>query len=211
MRTPSRIGLFGGAFDPVHHGHIAVASLARECLELSLVLFAPGGLPPHKQCTVHASAAHRLAMLELAIGHTEGFTIYRGEIDRPGPSYTVDTVRELRGTYPGAELVLIVGSDNLPEIPTWHRYRELLKMVRLCVVHRPGHSLKRPDALRDADVMGIDSPEWGLSSSQVRTLVWQGRSCNGLIPPAVRRYIDEHRLYVDRQDRRSRPRYAHDT
>jgi len=212
MPHPERIGLFGGAFDPVHNGHLAVAALARETLALPRVLFAPAGLPPHKQTTVHAPAVHRLAMLELALDGVVGCEIYRGELERPGPSYTIDTVRALKSGCPTTEIVLIVGSDNLAEIATWRRYRDLLREVTLGVVHRPGYALRRPAALAQATILRIDSPEWGISSTMVREFVRQARSCAGLLPPGVREYIDTYGLYRGRQSPGRRPRrHVHET
>jgi nicotinate-nucleotide adenylyltransferase len=190
-----RLGVFGGSFDPVHNGHLAVAALAREHLGLQTVLFVPAGLPPHKLDVVRAPAAHRVAMLRAALAGEPGCVIYRGELLRSGPSYTLDTVRGLLRRYPGRELYLIVGSDTLAEIPTWHRYRELLGRVTLAVAHRPGYGLRPPPQLRGARVVRVPSPEWGVSSTQVRSYLAAGRSCAGLLPRSVRNYVRRHGLY----------------
>jgi len=190
-----RLGVFGGSFDPIHNGHLSVAALARERLGLGTVLFIPAGLQPHKRDVVQAPARHRLAMLRAALAGERACVIYRGELRRPGPSYTLDTVRSLRRRYPGRELFLIVGSDNLAEIRTWHRYRELLGLVTLAVAHRPGYGSRRPSGLRGARIVRIPSPESGVSSTQVRALLAAGRSCAGLLPRAVRGYIRRHGLY----------------
>jgi nicotinate-nucleotide adenylyltransferase len=193
--TGPRLGVFGGSFDPVHNGHLAVAALAREYLGLATVLFVPAGLPPHKLDAVRAPARHRAGMLRAALAGEPGCVIYRGELKRPGPSYTLDTVRGLQRRYPGRELYLIIGSDNLAEIPTWHRYRELLGIVTLAVAHRPGHGFRRPPQLRGARVVRVPSPQWGVSSTQVRSYLAAGHSCAGLLPRPVRDYIRRHRLY----------------
>ncbi|MBD3242587.1 MAG: nicotinate (nicotinamide) nucleotide adenylyltransferase [Chitinivibrionales bacterium] len=200
IMSESRLGLFGGSFDPVHNGHIAVASLAREFLGLSRVVFIPACIPPHKQRTVHAPAEHRLAMLERALaGKDEAFTIYRGELERRGPSYSIDTIEELLHDYPGAEICFIVGSDNLTEIPTWHRYRDIVARVNLCVAHRPGYSGNPPPELDGATITEMPSPEWGISSTMIRALIAQGYSCDGLLPWGVRGYVEEHGLYGARR------------
>ncbi len=191
-----RLGLFGGSFDPVHNGHIAVAALAREFLELSQVVFIPARIPPHKKRTVHASAAQRLAMLEVALSsRQEIFSIYRGELEREGPSYSIDTIEALRAENPDAEICFIVGSDNLTEIPTWHRYRDILARVTLCVAHRPGYAGTPAGELSEATIVDLPSPEWGISSTMLRDFLERGYSCEGLLPAGVRGYAAQHELY----------------
>ena len=193
--THTRLGVFGGSFDPIHNGHLAMATLAREHLGLSHVLFVPAGVPPHKRRTVHAPAEHRLAMLERALDGLGQCSVYRGELDRDGPSYTVDTLAAIADEHPGAELFFLIGSDNLTEIRTWHRYRDILSAVTLCVAHRPGHAARRPRELAGARVTRCPSPEWGVSSTMVREYISRGHSCAGLVPPAVRDYIEREGLY----------------
>lgn len=191
-----RFGLFGGSFDPVHNGHIAVAALAREFLELSQIIFIPARIPPHKKRTVHASAKQRLAMLELALSsRQEAFTIYRGELEREGPSYSIDTIEAFLADSPDAEICFIVGSDNLTEIPTWHRYRDILARVTLCVAHRPGYAGAPPAELAQATIVDLPSPEWGISSTMLRELLGRGYTCDGLIPASVRSFVARHGLY----------------
>ena len=190
-----RLGVFGGSFDPIHNGHLAMAALAREHLALSHVLFIPAGVPPHKKHTVHAPADHRLAMLQLAFKGVPGTSVYRGEVDRDGPSYTVDTLAAISLDHPEAELFFLIGSDNLAEVPTWRRYREILSSVILCVSHRPGHASRRPSELAGARIVHCPSPEWALSSTMVRAYISEGHACAGLLHPAVRSYIDEKGLY----------------
>ncbi len=189
------IGILGGSFDPVHNGHLAIASLVRDHLRLPTILFIPAALPPHKSLTVHATAEQRLAMLELATEQVRGTRVHRCEIERGGTSYTVDTLMSLRGEYHGQELFYIIGSDNLAEIPTWHRYREILSMVTLCVVHRPGYSMRPGAAVADARITSMPSPEWGVSSTMVRRYLLQDYSCEGLVPRSVLCYIRDHGLY----------------
>lgn len=189
------IGVFGGIFDPVHNGHLAIAALSRDFFALSKILFIPSGTPPHKP-TVGASAACRLAMLELAIRHESSFCIRDEEVTRGCTSYTIDTLHNVHSEFPGHPLYFIIGSDNLREIETWRRYRDILKMVTLCVAHRPGYSLKTPRSLTSiASIIPFPSPEWGISSSMVRAYLARGYSCRYLVPAPVLKFIRENRLY----------------
>jgi nicotinate-nucleotide adenylyltransferase len=191
----SAIGVLGGIFDPLHNGHIALASLACDQLGLDTLYLVPAGVPPHKACSVRASAAHRLAMLRLATAGDKRLRVYGGEVRRGGISYTVDTLRELRRLHPASSILFVIGSDNLAEIPSWRCYREILSMVTLCVAHRPGHPLRRPPALVRAAVRTLCGPEWGVSSTMVRDYLARGCTCRGLVPEPVRRYIARHGLY----------------
>jgi nicotinate-nucleotide adenylyltransferase len=188
------IGILGGIFDPLHHGHLAVAALARDYFTLPQILFVPSGRPPHKS-TIGASAADRLAMLKLAVRHEPSFTIGDEELKSQNVSYTFDTLTTLRKTFPGRPFYFIVGSDNLHEIETWHCYREVLKMVTLCVAHRPGYSLKPPPSLASARICPFPSPKWGISSTLIRSYLAKGYSCSHLIPECVAEYIRKKNLY----------------
>lgn len=193
--TTKRLGVFGGSFDPVHNGHVSVAALAREHLGLSSMLFVPAGVQPLKRNSVVASSAQRLTMLKLAVGDLHGARILRTELRRKGPSYTVDTVAELTEAYPGHEICLVIGSDNLADITAWHRYREILSRVRLCVAHRPGYAMRSPRELAGVRITCLPSPEWGVSSTMIRRMVREGHSCAGMVPEMVRGYIQRHGLY----------------
>ena len=188
------LGILGGVFDPVHEGHLAVAAAARDFLGLERLLLVPSGTPPHKR-SVTASARHRLAMLKAAVRSRPGLQIYDKEIRRRGYSYTVDTLRELSRIHPGRPLYFIVGSDNLREIETWYRYREILAMVTLCVTHRPRFRVAVPPALKGARILLFPSPESPASSTLVRKCLAKGESCRGLVAPAVASYIKRHGLY----------------
>ena len=138
-----RIGILGGTFDPIHLGHLAIAEAARDALGLERVLFLPAGSPPHKPAGVDAPAADRVAMVELAIAGHPGFELSRIEVDRPGPSYTVDTVERIAAAERAAgrepDLVLILSVETLAELPEWHEPARLLAACRVAVVPRPGH------------------------------------------------------------------------
>lgn len=192
--SKNALGVLGGIFDPLHNGHLALAALARDYFSLPQILFIPSGRPPHKS-TVGASASHRLAMLQRAVRDEPAFGIWDEEIRRNRTSYTFDTLLKLRHEFPGRPLYFILGSDNLQEIESWHRYREVLKMVTLCVAHRPGHSIKPPPSLASARICPFPSPEWGISSSLIRAYLAQGYSCRYMIPECVAGYIKEKRLY----------------
>jgi nicotinate-nucleotide adenylyltransferase len=200
--TPPRaaagpIGVLGGIFDPVHNGHLAVAALARDYFGLSKVLIIPAGCPPHK-AHVGASAAERVAMLRLAIKKEPMFDLRTDELRRRGVSYSFDTLCKLTGEFCGRPLHFIIGSDNLPEIEVWYRFREVLRMVTLCVAHRPGYPMKIPRSLRSARISIFPSPEWGVSATMVREYVSRGYSCRHLVPEAVAAYIAKKRLYTKR-------------
>lgn len=189
------IGVFGGIFDPVHFGHLATARLACDFFHLGTIIFIPAGVPPHKRATVAASPKHRLAMLERALAPLPDAVIWDREITSTEISYTIDTLGELREVYPDCPLHFIIGADNLHEMSTWHRCRELLDMVTLCVADRPGFSMETPDALAGARIEMFPSPSWGLSSTQLRAYLANGYSCQYLLPDAVCEYISDNALY----------------
>ena len=189
------IGVLGGIFDPVHFGHLAIARLACDFFHLDKIVFIPAGVPPHKQTTVTASPEHRLAMLERALAPLPEASIWDREITSTEISYTVDTLVKLREVYPGCPLFFVVGADNLREIPTWHRYRELLDMITLCVTDRPGFSMEVPAVLAGARIETFPSPSWGLSSTQLRAYLAEGYRCRYLLPDTVCEYISDNALY----------------
>jgi nicotinate-nucleotide adenylyltransferase len=187
--------VFGGIFDPIHNGHLAMAALARDHFGLSAVFIIPAGTPPHKSNRNAASSRHRLAMAKLAVRNCPGLVIRDDEIRRPGMSYTADTLVALREETSGRRIPFIIGSDNLAEISSWRRYRDILDMITLCVAVRPGFSLNPPAILANARIKTFPSPEWGISSTVIRTLLAKGYHCAGLLPDPVIRYIRRNRLY----------------
>ena len=191
----SPLGVLGGIFDPVHNGHLAVASLAKDFFKLDKVLLIPSGVPPHKLSKVKASPSDRLEMLRLAIGGKTGFEICTEEINRQGYSYTFDTLNVLKKQYGNSQIYFIIGSDNLKEISTWYRYIEVIELVTLCVAHRPGYSCKIPEELKKAKILKFPSPEWAISSTMVRTYLHRGYSCRHLLPDPVIDYILSKGLY----------------
>jgi nicotinate-nucleotide adenylyltransferase len=189
-----RVGLFGGSFDPVHVAHVALAQAALHSLRLQQLRWLPTGQPWQKARTVTA-AQHRVAMLQLAIASEPRFVLDKTEIERQGPSYTLDTVRALRAAHPGVQWFLIIGQDQYSNLHTWHGWQELLQSVVLAVANRPG-SLQppHPDVQRQQhQVVGL--PMLDVSATDVRARVAAGQDIAALVPPEVARYIETHRLY----------------
>src|SRR5688572_17213988 len=131
-----RLGLFGGSFDPVHFGHLLLAEFCREACHLDQIWFIPAAMPPHKQTAPLAAGEHRLAMLNLAVGGQEAMAASRLELNRRGVSYTVDTLREIHGQHPAAELFLLMGADTLYDLPNWREPAEVLRLAMPVVVRR---------------------------------------------------------------------------
>ena len=201
----TRVGVLGGSFDPPHAGHLMIASEAMSRVGLDAVLFIPAGEQWMKQGQVIAPATHRLAMGRLAAASLQGSRVSDVEVTRPGPSYTVDTMRLLRNRYDAdTEIFFILGEDALADLPQWSRPQELVALCTLIAMPREG-GLDRPnlDALESA-VPGLtkrliileQAPRLDLSSSKVRQMIADGESLRGAVPNAVVKYIEAHRLYV---------------
>ncbi len=200
------IGVMGGTFDPIHNGHLLMADEARGRLSLAMVLFMPAGQPWLKPDTPISAAEHRVQMVHLAIADKPYFQLATMEVERPGPSYTVDTIAELREKLgAGDELFFILGWDSLAELPQWHEPSRLIEMCNLVVAPRPGYS--RPDLKKLEDlvpglsqrVMIMKKPEVDISASAIRQRVANGLSIRHLVPEAVNRYVKEHGLYITEQ------------
>ena len=195
-----RIGIFGGTFDPVHLGHLIAAEQSREQAHLHEVRFVPAARPPHKSNRPLTPFGNRAEMLELAIAGHPAFRIDRLEKERPGPSYTVDTLEELLRSQAGAELTLIVGSDCLPDIATWREPARIGEIADLLVVTRPGADVRSgeisqflPAGLRVRQI--ITKPVIDISSHDLRRRLAEGKSVRYLVPRAVESYIEAHGLY----------------
>lgn len=199
-----KTGLFGGSFNPVHVGHLVMAQDAAEVFGLDRVVFVPCAHPPHKPAQAMESGAHRAAMIEAAAEGNPVFAVSRIELDRPGVSYTVDTLRQFRDENPEDEIYFVIGADTLPELRTWHRIGEILELCEFLTVARPGF---RPGDLAP-ESLGLPAPwperllsrvaqvhEIGVSSSDIRMRLAEGLSIRYLIPESVERYIGEHHLY----------------
>jgi nicotinate-nucleotide adenylyltransferase len=197
-----RLGLLGGSFDPVHMAHLLMAETVREALALDLVLFVPVGMQPLKQGRPVTPAEHRVRMLELALDRNPHFGISRVDVDRPGPSYTVDTLRQLREQWQveGLQLWFIVGADALASFPMWRDPSGILSQARLAVVRRPGTAVdtaaleaRLPGIMASVD--WVDAPLVEISATDIRARAGEGRSIRYRVPEAVREYIETHRLY----------------
>ncbi len=191
---PGRIGLFGGTFDPVHVAHVALAHAALQALSLQQVRWVPTGRPWQKQMQI-TPAEHREAMVRLAIAHEPGFVLDRIEIERAGPSYTLDTVREMQAAWPGREWVLIVGQDQYAGLHTWRDWPELLSRVTLAVANRPGPPQQPAPEVAAFKHRVVPLAMLDVSSTDIRQRVAAGQDISQLVPPEVARYIDRHRLY----------------
>lgn len=196
-----RIGLMGGTFDPIHHGHLVVAEEARERFGLERVIFVPNRQPPHKKDYQVTDAEHRYNMCLLATADNPHFTVSREEIDRPGPSYTIDTIRAFRAQLgPETELYFITGADAVLEILTWRSPDAILSECHVVAAHRPGFDLSRLEPVlgreRAHKVQALAIPALDISSTDIRRRVAEGRSIRYLTPQAVEGYIHKMGLYV---------------
>jgi nicotinate-nucleotide adenylyltransferase len=215
------LGILGGTFDPIHNGHVELAREVRDALGLACVRLIPAGDPPHRAAPV-ATAAHRLAMVELAIEGIPGLEVDAREIDRPGRSYTVDTLRSLRNESRERPLALIVGADAFIGLPTWHEWHQIFALSHIVVVARPGVVIEDtvPEALAGEwsrrhvrDVQALAESPAGhifvqaitphpISASSIRGALVDGNTAavKGLLPSAVLAYIERNRLYRSRPD-----------
>jgi len=197
------IGVLGGTFDPIHSGHIVVAEETRARLNLAEVLFVPSAQPWLKEGSSILAAEHRVQMVRLAIADAPCFKLSTVEIDRAGPSYTVDTIAELQTILgSGDELYFILGWDNLVQLPRWREPSRLIKMCRLVALPRPGYLL--PDLYSLEAVIPelsqrlilLDKPEVDISATEIRNRVAQGLSIRHLVPELVDEYIKKYKLYL---------------
>lgn len=189
--TDRPVGLFGGSFDPVHHGHLIVARAAREQLGLDEVRFIPAREQPFKRGTHGAPAEARLAMLQLAVAGEPGFAVEPIELGRPGPSYTVDTLAALAAREPGRRFILLLGADAARELDQWHEAGRIAALARVAVLTRPGAAAPSSPLITDT----VAVPAVDISATDVRRRVAAGRSIRYLVPDRVADYVAAHGLY----------------
>ena len=183
-----KIGIYGGTFDPIHHGHLILAREAREQLHLDSVIFIPAAVSPFKDKAT-ASAEVRLEMLNAAIANESGFAADRQEIDRPAPSYTIDTVESIRARESDAELYYLIGQDNVAALTKWHRFNDLEKLVRFVVLDRTGEQTDHRYLIVHRKV--------DISATDIRNRVASHRSIRYLVPDAVEEIIRRRGLYQE--------------
>lgn len=196
------LGILGGTFDPIHNAHLFIAEEARVRYALDRVVFIPNALPPHKQTYAVSDPAHRYAMAVLATVSNPCFECSRIEIDRPGPSYMVDTLTEVHHRWPGAEVYCITGLDTILEIPTWYRPDEVIRLTHFIAAERPGFSLDLgeqdlPSELIER-VLPLSTTHLDISSTEIRSRVQDGLPIRYLTPDSVVDYVHRHGLYMDR-------------
>ena len=187
----TRVGVFGGTFDPVHVGHLAIAHAALESVPLDRVLFVLAKRSPLKERGPVASEGDRLRMLELAVAGEPRFAVSRLELDRDGPSYTVDTLERLAHLDRKDELFLILGSDAIADLPRWKDPDRIARLATLVVAERPG----APDRVGDAPIVRFDAPRLDISSRELRARAARGRSLRYLVPEPVLQHIEARGLY----------------
>ena len=197
-----RLGIYGGTFDPIHYGHLLLAERCREELQLDEVWFIPAGTPPHKQGRVTTPARARADMVEFAVSGFPEFKVSRIEMERGGPSYTVQTLEQLHIADPSRELFLLMGADSLAELATWKDPARILELSQVVAVNRAGEvpNLLSVHALleqTDRSVQIVDMPAMGVSASEIRTRVAHGQSIRFLTPRPVEMYIRQHKLYAE--------------
>lgn len=192
-----RIGVFGGSFDPVHNGHLALATSALDHFKLDAVRWVPAGQPWQKAAQPLTAGEHRAAMVRLAILGQQRFAIDESELKRQGASYTIDTLDALHTALPNAELVLVIGQDQYARLHTWHEWRALLSRVTLAVAVRDGGSVRGSPEVQAAwhRVEPLPMPAVAVSSTQVRECIARGEDIRAMVPTPVARYIELHQLY----------------
>ncbi len=195
------VGILGGTFDPPHNGHLAIAKAALDYLGLEQVLFAPTRQPPHKPNQPITPVEARLEMVRLAIAPYPAFVLSRVDVDRAGPTYTVDTLRLLQRQFGGnATLYFIMGMDSLTNLLAWYKPEELVRLCRLAVLQRPGFTAdlgtleERIPGIRKR-VVFVPAPLVDVSASDIQRRIREGKNIAGLVPAAVAAYIQQHHLY----------------
>ncbi|QIG43757.1 nicotinate-nucleotide adenylyltransferase [Nocardioides anomalus] len=192
-----RVGVMGGTFDPIHHGHLVAASEVQSWFDLDEVLFVPTGDPWQKSDRAVTEAEHRYLMTVIATASNPRFSVSRVDVDRAGPTYTVDTLRDLKNAEPDSELYFITGADALADIFTWRSAEELFGLARFVGVTRPGHEMDPATlaAIPADKVTMVEIPALAISSTDCRARTRRGEPVWYLVPDGVVQYIAKHHLY----------------
>ncbi|WP_179560165.1 nicotinate-nucleotide adenylyltransferase [Microbacterium sp. AK009] len=193
---PPRIGVMGGTFDPIHHGHLVAASEVAQSFDLDEVVFVPTGNPWQKARV--SDSEHRYLMTVIATASNPQFTVSRVDINRSGPTYTIDTLRDLKHQRPDAELFFITGADAIAQILSWRDHDELWDLAHFVAVSRPGHVLDT-EGLPTEDVSQLQIPALAISSTDCRERVRRGHPVWYLVPDGVVQYIAKHHLYRSKE------------
>ena len=189
MTAQMRLGVFGGAFNPIHLGHLILAETARESLSLDRIVFIPTYKPPHKSSKELLPGAQRLEMIRLAIREQPAFVASEIELEQQKTSYSIDTIKALHAQLPQAKLFLLIGEDMLAV--RWFAWEEIKRLCTVVAAHRPGSKAVR----KGTGVKWLEMPQVEIASSNIRARLRAGRSIRYLIPPAVERYLEQHQLY----------------
>ncbi|UCC80154.1 MAG: nicotinate-nucleotide adenylyltransferase [Candidatus Zixiibacteriota bacterium] len=190
-----RIGILGGTFDPPHKGHIAIAMAAMKECDLQKIIFMPAKYPPHKPADRVTSEKDRMNMLELAVGGHAEFEVSDIELRKDAISYTVETLREVKKGYHGAEIIFIIGADNISEMESWYKPDEILEIATVVAFNRPGFKAggKYKSKIRLLNMLPVD-----ISSTEIRSKVRANENIENLVPGPVRGYIEKNSLYRDK-------------
>lgn len=199
--TGKGLGILGGTFDPIHIGHLHIAEIVYKALALEKVIFIPAFVPPHKVGQDYAPAQQRYAMTELAVQPYKHFCVSDMELKRSGVSYTRDTLRELNKLYPQKQLYFIIGADSVVQLHTWNSIEEMLDLATFVVAGRPGYDGVMEQVVHNlgsaaaSKIVLLHTPEYDISSTDIRTRIRQRESLAGLLPETVELYIKKHGLY----------------
>lgn len=192
-----RIGVMGGTFDPIHHGHLVAASEAADAFQLDEVIFVPTGQPGNKKAI--SSSEHRYLMTVIATAANPRFTVSRVDIDREGITYTIDTLKELSKERPNADLFFISGADAIAQILAWKQVDQIWPLAHFVAVTRPGHNLELPN-VPEAKISQLEVPALSISSTDIRNRASEGKPIWYLVPDGVVQYIGKHLLYRGQGD-----------
>jgi nicotinate-nucleotide adenylyltransferase len=201
LPAPLRLGVYGGAFDPPHHAHHALASQLIHQLQLDRLVILPTGHAWHKNRPLSA-AEHRLAMAQLAFADLAAVSVDARETQRTGPTYTVDTLAQLQAQFPGAQLFLAMGQDQFAAFASWHRWQDIAQIATICIANRAINTwttaLNKPpdEVLAGCKICSIDMTDMPISATDIRQRVNTGQNIGHLVKPVVAKYIANHSLYV---------------